>query len=377
MKHLRNILRAVIGIGGLVIALLGSIILFSRIGIDGLEDYFIFGSITFASCFIGISAFFFKKIPTKSWYQLILISLLVQGIAFFIGLFIEKDFQHQYLVTAGYIAFLALACGWITFSNNQSRESQTQWVAAFLGFTMLEISFGMIQSVIKGALVLIICLMVLLLLIWPRRMKKKTSLLFLGKHQELRKTLVPKLIPHDGLLQTYSYLYAGELSDFYQSLEWIDEKMKEKKSTALFFEYVSHDFALYKGFFTGDVTDLHERFQRMKALNKTLFKKGYPMATAYILVYLMGLYEDEALFLQEVTDALAFEKAYNFKHQPEAFYPHLAFEHEILEEAMAYKRGEGIARLESLEKVAIQPIYRGPFREALTQRLTQTTTEQL
>lgn len=370
MKIILNLVRSIIGALTLGLAGLSVVILGQGIAIDGAEDYVTFSAIGIGMLVIGVGAFCFKKIEFRQWLRLIFTCILFFGSAILLSSFIENHGQWHDLVGVAYLLFLASAQAWHTFSKDQSHEAQTKWVAAFIAFTFIFIAFGMIRENAKGLLIFIALSAFLIFYMSRRLTRNKTTLLFSGQYEALRKRLVPTLIPHDAVLEAYTYFYSENWTTMDDALLRWQPKIKKGNHTGRYLEYVKASLSLQKAFYLGEKEEAKLHFEHMLALNKQLFKKGYPMASAYAVAYLMDLYEDEA-FKKEVENAIAFEKNFSFKGQTEAFHKQVAFEQALISAAMAYKDSgslEDLTALERVEKESIAPIYRN-YSEVLKKGL--------
>lgn len=362
MQFILNLFRGVMGAGALVLAILSAYILFSGISLGGADDFILFFSLLLFFAVVGLSAFFFKKISLKGWAKTICCALLGMGSLWFLAFFIQKDFQFKYMVTGLYMVFLTVSYAWSMTGRVKSQESQTVFMAAFIGMTLLVISFGIIGNLASGLLVCITSLFLLVYVVYPRLTRGKMALLFQGEHQKLRKKLVTRLLPQDMVLLAYSQLFTGEFLDLEGTLDLLEQKSKEKSAMALYLSYVKADIEIQKGFFTQSHEGLRETFDHMLALNQKMFKKPYPMATAYAMMYWMGLYEDQAAFLKATESAHAYEQKYDFKKQPDAFHGFLAFSNDLFDATMAYQRGEGQEVLNKVLEKSIQPVYKNHFK---------------
>lgn len=210
MKIILNLFRSTLGAFTLGLAGLSVVILWQGISMDGGEDYVTFSAIGMGMLVIGVGAFCFKKIQFGQWLRLIFTCILFLGSALLLSRYIENRGQWHDLVGVAYLLFLGSAQAWHTFSKDQNHEAQTKWVTAFITFTFIYIAFGMIREHTMARLVFVALSATLMFYISRRLTRKKRALLFTGQYEALRKRLVPSLIPHDAVLEAYTYFYSED-----------------------------------------------------------------------------------------------------------------------------------------------------------------------
>lgn len=358
MRLLFIVFRTLASISMIVISLLGWMIVFS--GREGLliSEYMLFIGISFFTGAIGISGLLFKDITSRSWLKWTLSCLLLIGVLMFTSMAFESGFSFKHFITALYMGFLAIINLWFLFSKNQNPTSQTVWVAMFIFFTAIQISFGTMANLVHASLFFIVLLLIAVLVVTPYYVRKKLELLFTGQHEALSRQLHPKLMIYDAVIEAYSAQYSGHIEKSQELLEKVEKRIYKSANPPMQFQYMCHAIAIENGYYLNNPRGLEDRFEKMKALNKKLYKKGYPMATTYKVMYLLGLYANKAHFEQELEAVTAFEEAYHFKGQSGSFYKHLKNEQALFDAAVAILRQEKPASLEQLEKELVQPIHK-------------------
>ena len=325
MKVFGALFRVVITLGASFLGILGVMILFTPGLMESGSDLYIILGITASSIGIGITGLMARRISNRMWFKIGLSMVLgIMSIVFFVIAF-EKGFRLRFFVTALYMVFLSACNLYFTLETKLDPERQSAWVAAFVLFTMVEVTLGFMQNIVHAAIALIALLSLFTIFGAPFFARQRLALLFAGEHAKLRKRLSPKALAYDRILLAYSHLYCGELKEALQVVDAFESALIKKSKRVPYFEYMCHAIVIECLFHSEGIDAqqrdaIKSRFEQMKTLNAQLFKRGYPMSMPFQIVYVLGLYEDKDTFRSVMKDAVDFEQGYDFKRQSESFY---------------------------------------------------------
>lgn len=358
-------IRVIVGVMALIMTFFSVYILKEGIAINTLSNWFLFGGIALAFASLTLSSFAFKKLSGKQWVKSILSTFLLFFSMTFIAMFIDHDYAFKYLVSSVYMMSLSVIYLLFNLCEQPSRDKQSQWVGVFIFMTAVMVSFGFIDSIVSGAMIFIVLLLILIFYVYPRTTQKKFALLHEGEHDKLRKRLLPRYLPVDVVLMANSHFYKAEWSLLEQDLKLMSVMANRNKHATQYLDYIKAHFKILMAFYQGDKKDAIPAFEEMKAIGKKLFKSGYPMTSSYYLMYFMGAYEDEGTFLEAIQKEVAFSKTFDYGKQPEGFYKALTFEYNLYEAATQYIKTGAIEPLNLVLEQSVQPIYKEFFLETL------------